>query len=326
MKLFKKTLSLLLILLSAFTPIAHADKDSEFKAQLEVLKSPIQLMLETGKANLRCGDQFYLPFIEESIIPADEFAAYKSNMKGEATTSDPSVAEVTKDGLIRILKNGKVRITYTENSKESLLDINVADEHQPLSIQNLIYIANYEYLNTAMARLPKYNKYAKWYYKKQKEVGWCSVFSSYVTNASGLPAFKHDTVDLNSLSANKAFGLLEGQVGHQWDGFHSVDRFTNIPKPGYYVIYGNRKNAYKYTHIGLVVEAAALENGKYRIRTVEGNMSNTVKSYCYLYDSSISHPKENMFELPQNERSNPLYQYTLHTNFWSVFGFCATWE
>lgn len=304
----------------------YAEKADEFQKQLDDLKSPIQSMLETGKAYLRVGDTFYLPFIEKSIIPTDQFDNYESKMSGSASVSDPNIVSVSKNGLISVLSNGNATITYKNNNQTMTLEIIADDSNQPIAIQNLIYIANYEYLSTAMNRLPKYNKYAKWYYKKKKEVGWCSVFSSYVTNASGLPTFKHDTIALDSLSANKAFGLLEGQVGNQWEGFDSVDRFTNIPKPGYYVIYGNRKNAYKHTHIGLVVDVKAVGNGFYKIRTVEGNMSNTVKSYVYLYDSKISHPKENMFETDSNDRENSLFQYTLHTDYWSVFGFCATWE
>ena len=316
-----KILALLLIIVLILPYTGLAKNEAEFNAQFAALKSPIELMLSTKNANVRVGDAFYLPFIEERIIPTDEMHSYQSKYDGSATSDNTDVAQIDENGLITIIGNGVANIEYNTQ----ILKLNVNEENQPFSIQNFIYLANYEYLSNQMQRMPKYNKYAKWYYKKKNEVGWCSVFASYITNAAGLPTFKHDTIDLTALSENKVFGLLEGQVGSQWDGYKSVDRFTNIPKPGYLVIYGNRKNGYKHTHIWIVVEAKELENGNYLIRTVEGNMSNTVKSYIYIYDSNVSHPNANMSETPEEFRENPLPQYTLHTNFWSVFGFCATW-
>ena len=93
--------------------------------------------------------------------------------------------------------------------------------------------------------------------------------------------------------------------------------------------------AYLTTHIGSVVEVEDRGGGIYAVTTVEGNMSNTVKRYTYLYDSNKSnhqittdtrkHLQENMSMLPESEHTDPLCQYELHTDHWSVFGFGATW-
>ena len=80
----------------------------------------------------------------------------------------------------------------------------------------------------------------------------------------------------------------------------------------------------------------AVGGGGNAVTTVEGNMSNTVKSYCYLYDSKKANNligvedrnklQYNMSELPAELQTDPLVQYTLHTDHWSVFGFCQTWK
>ena len=80
--------------------------------------------------------------------------------------------------------------------------------------------------------------------------------------------------------------LREGQVGNQFDGFMDMGRFVGVPKPGYLVIYVDMSNAYRTVHIGSVTDVRDMGGGVYAVTTVEGNMSNSVKSYCYLYDSN----------------------------------------
>jgi hypothetical protein len=96
------------------------------------------------------------------------------------------------------------------------------------------------------------------------------------------------------------------------------------------------RNGYRVTHIGIVVDAIPLDDGMYRITTVEGNMSNSVKSYVYLYDSNKDNHlvgvekgkklQRNMSPVAEDDREDPLPQYDLHTDYWSVFGFCETWK
>jgi hypothetical protein len=128
----------------------------------------------------------------------------------------------------------------------------------------------------------------------------------------------------------------EGQVGNQYDAFQSLGRFVGIPRPGYLVIYGELNNGYRTTHIGIVVDVQDRGDGIYQVSTVEGNMSNTVKSYTYLYDSNKDNHtvgvetglklQKNMSVLPEEEQTDPLTQYKLHTTHWCVFGFCASWQ
>ena len=198
----------------------------------------------------------------------------------------------------------------------------------------MAYVAIREFLETKQARLPKYNKYAKWYYGKKREVGWCAVFSIWCANASGSEPLKGK--DSTDVSEDATLYLKEGQVGNHYDGFSALDRFGAVPRIGYMVIYADMRNGYKVTHIGIVVDAVPLEDGIYRITTVEGNMSNSVKSYVYLYDSNKSNHlvgvekglklQRNMSQAPEDDREDPLPQYELHTDYWTVFGFCETWK
>ena len=185
----------------------------------------------------------------------------------------------------------------------------------------------------ARQRLPKYNQYAKWYYGKKKEVGWCSVFTIFCANAAGFDPIEEKTIDPEGDYTDLFF--REGQVGNQYDGFNKLGRFVGVPKPGYTVIYVDMSKAYLTTHIGSVVAVEDRGDGLYAVTTVEGNMSNTVKRYTYLYDSNCSNHQittdtrknlqENMAMLPEGEHTDPLCQYELHTDHWSVFGFGATW-
>ena len=110
----------------------------------------------------------------------------------------------------------------------------------------------------------------------------------------------------------------------------------SVPKPGYLVIYADMSNAYRTVHIGSVTDVQDLGDGLYAVTTVEGNMSNSVKSYCYVYDSNKPNHmvgveeglklQNNMSELPEQMHLDPLVQYELHTDHWSVFGFCQTWK
>lgn len=327
MKLLKKLTIYLLVALLSLIPLTtetYARTLENWEVAFNNLKLPKVEMLDSGIINIRIGDKLIFPYISTSIIPTD-LRELLPNIEGELRSSDENIVKTNEKGFIEAINNGKCEVSYTINGDVKTLKVEVSDENMPIGARNLVYNAKKEFYLNKMQRLPKFNEYAKWYYKKKKEVGWCSVFGSYIVNASGLDSYKYNTIPVDSINKYSVFGLLEGQVGHQWDGYSSVDRFVNVPKPGYYVIYGNRKNAYKYTHIGIVVDVIDLGNNKYRVTTVEGNMSNTVKSYTYVYDSTIPHPKENMFETDKNDREDSLPQYELHTEYWCVFGFCATW-
>ena len=208
------------------------------------------------------------------------------------------------------------------------------DDQLPQVIKNYLYVLNREFYSVKRAKLPKYNQYAKWYYGRKKEVGWCAVFTIYCANAAGTDPLTLKQVDYENPPAVQFFE--QGQVGHQYDGFMDLGRFVSVPKPGYLVIYADMDNGYRTVHVGSVAAVEDLGDGLYAVTTIEGNMSNSVKSYCFQYDSNKPNNmvgvekglklQWNMAELPQEKHIYPLVQYELHTDHWSVFGFCQTWK
>ena len=120
------------------------------------------------------------------------------------------------------------------------------------------------------------------------------------------------------------YGVREAAVPKLDTAFTNMERVTNIPRPGYLVIYGQR-DYYAFVHVGLVTDVVDRGDGVYQVFTVEGNMSSRIKRYCYLYDSNAKADR-NMSATPENERTEPdVFQYTPHKNNWYVNEFCQTW-
>ena len=333
---FARVLCLLLAVcfaLPAGSALAADDTAALFEAAAASLQSPMAQALETGAYTLRLHETAYVPTVAPAITPFDELPAALPPVRGTFETSDAAVVTVDDAGRMYAQGEGQATVTHHAPEGDTAFAITVAADAMPEAIKAFVYVARQEFYTVQRARLPKYNKYAKWYYGKKKEVGWCSVFTIWCANASGTEPLKEAP-----LTAVPASGLLlfrEGQVGNQYDGFQKFARFLGVPKAGYLVIYGDLSNGYRTTHIGIVVEAAPVGGGVYQVTTVEGNMSNSVKSYTFRYDSNLANHtvgvekgrklQSNMSEVPQVEQSDPLTQYKLHTDHWCVFGFGASW-
>lgn len=104
---------------------------------------------------------------------------------GPFSSSDESVVTVTDAGLMTGVAPGTATVTYQAAEGEHTYQVTVSDDALPELIKNYIYVLNREFYTVKRARLPKYNQYAKWYYGRKNEVGWCSVFTIYCANAAG---------------------------------------------------------------------------------------------------------------------------------------------
>lgn len=311
------------------------ENDELFNQALGALQTPAEEALATGVYSLRLGDSAYMPAVAPAITPYDELAArVMPAVNGTFESDDPAVVAVDATGLMQGLAEGTAAVTYRAADGDVTCAVTVSGDAMPELAKAMVYVARREFYIVRRAKLPKYNKYAKWYYGKKKEVGWCSVFTIWCANASGNQPIQEEAAQ--TVAPQSVVYFREGQVGNQYDGFFSLGRFTGIPRPGYPVIYADLSNGYRTTHIGIVVDAVDQGGGLYRVTTVEGNMSNTVKSYCYLYDSNADNHtvgvekgrrlQSNMIVLPESDQTDPLLQYKLHTDHWAVFGFGASWE
>jgi hypothetical protein len=327
-------LSLAVAILLAIGTAFAGENDALFEQAAAALLSPKALALQTGACSLRPGDTAYVPSVEPEITPFDEITTQVlPAVDGTFETSDATVLTVDATGRMTAMQEGYATVTYHASTGDVNFAVTVSATAIPQKAQAFVYVARREFYLNKKARLPKYNQYAKWYYGKKKEVGWCSVFTIWCANASGNNPVQEES--LTSVADSDVVYFREGQVGNQYDGFSKLNRFTGIPRPGYLVIYGDRDNGYRTTHIAIVVDVADRGAGIYQVTTVEGNMSNTVKSYCYLYDSNADNHtvgvekgkklQENMSALPAEEQTDPLVQYKLHTDHWCVFGFGASW-
>lgn len=333
------------LLLCLMGTMSAFGEETEYAKRLEGLQTPAEIAMATGTLQLHPGDTVCLATLSSGIIPYDEKDAAAQAAGGTVTVSDEAVLAAAEGGCITALQEGSCDAVYASAQGETTYRVTVSEDTVPFSVQNYLYVLNREYYATARARLQRYNTYAKWYYGKKKEVGWCSVFTIYCANASGNAVWRYKESNaterfpaLNYDNPPQVVYMAEGEVGHQYDAFLKMGRFGAVPKPGYLVIYADLSKAYRTTHIASVVEVEDLGNGRYVVTTVEGNMSNTVKRYTYLYDANADNHlvgadkkakreklKENMAELPLAEQTDPLVQYELHTDHWAVFGFCETW-
>lgn len=328
-------LLLLICLLVPTVSLADESRDALFDQALASLLSPAQQGEQDQAYTLRTNDSAWVPCVSPGVIPYDEQEMFVyPEVSATFSSSDEKVVAVAQNGLMTGIAAGEAVVSCEMADGTHTYTVTVSDDAMPEVIKNYIYVLNREFYSVKRARLPKYNQYAKWYYGRKKEVGWCSVFTIYCANAAGTNPIGEKEVDLANVPAVQF--LREGQVGNQYDGFFAMNRFVDVPKPGYLVIYADMDNAYRTVHIASVTDVQDLGDGRYAVTTVEGNMSNSVKSYCYLYDSTKSNHlignkdrnklQFNMSELPAEQQTDPLVQYELHTDHWSVFGFCQTWE
>ena len=326
----------LMLLASSAMAITNEERDALFDQALAGLLTPDQMADETGMFGMHPGDTAYAPCVSPGVVPFDEIGenGLQPTRSGVFTSSDESVVTVSADGLMTAVSEGEAEVVCLVDEEEYTYNVVVGEDQMPRLIHNYVYVLNREFYSVKRAKLPKYNQYAKWYYGRKKEVGWCAVFTIYCANAAGTDPLTLEEANYENPPTVQFF--QQGQVGHQFDGFMDMGRFVSVPKPGYLVIYADMDNAYRTVHVGSVTDVKDLGDGKYAVTTVEGNMSNSVKSYCFLYDSNKPNNmvgtekglklQWNMEELPEEMQTDPLVQYELHTDHWSVFGFGQTWK
>ena len=196
----------------------------------------------------------------------------------------------------------KAKPTPTPAPVEIMTD--VADT--PDIIQDLLDIAYREWETTQGKRLKKSNKYTKWWNNYTWE--WCAGFTTWCTLEAGIP--QDDEKVILATEEGSAEGIYSCKASSPTKLIHSflhMHRTTMIPQKGFIILYGEESN-YK-VHVGIVYDVQKLDNGKYRLTTIEGNMSNTVKMYIAdyepvnVYQEQNHNPKaSNLSAVPEEER------------------------
>lgn len=208
----------------------------------------------------------------------------------------------------------------------------------PEMIQEAIRIGIAEWEELGEQRLsqePKSNKFTKWW---GYACGWCGAFATYCLDMAGVPLEPTDTYrKVKPTGDNAPHGIREALQSKLFTGYKNMERITNIPMPGYLVLFGARDLASaresSLVHVGLITEVIDRGDGVYQLFTVEGNIGSTVKRYSFLYDSK-DETRHNLTLLPESEWLEPeTYHYDEprqtkrdgKTYAWYVDSFCQTW-
>jgi len=201
-------------------------------------------------------------------------------------------------------------------------------EDMPLEARNFVLLARAQFEKHDWAKLPKNNEYTKWFYRDNREIGWCSVFQIWCAYHSGvqLVKYKQDV----QVEGGDVISAMEGRVGNVYYAFEQhgrwqqADQMEAIPKPGYLVIYGVRGST-PYTHVAIVESVKELGDGMYELTTIEGNINTSVRRMNYRYDATPKQKYYNMFRIPDEEITQENCQYKLQKDSWYITGFCGTW-
>ena len=145
----------------------------------------------------------------------------------------------------------------------------------PQTIIDLLDLARSELEEVNGKELKKKNKYTKW--RNNYEYGWCGGFVTWCMLELGIPQQEKNKTEKKEVSG--LVHVKEAGVGKLYDGYLRMNRVTSVPQKGFIAVFGNANKKYvkagatPYYHVGLVYDLQLLENGKYRMTTIEGNVS-----------------------------------------------------
>jgi len=170
----------------------------------------------------------------------------------------------------------------------------------PEEIRQVLDIAYNEWETLNGKRLKDVNKFTEWR-GKGVGFGWCGGYITWCMIQAGIPMQELQKFEEGPVEG--IYHVKEASVGKLLRGYQMMGRSTNVPQPGFLLVYGVRKSANKTVHVGLVYDVQELGNGKYRITTLEGNMSKRVKMYIHDYDMYAEDKTLNLSKVPEEERT-----------------------
>ena len=194
------------------------------------------------------------------------------------------------------------------------VEINTSPVTPPESIQKVLDIAYTEWETLAGKTLKRTNKYTEWR-GKGVSFGWCAGYVTWCMIEAGIEMYEKEHFLETDNDTEEGFYPAEGVihvkeagVGNLLQGYQRMNRTTMVPQPGFILVYGCSYN--RTIHVGLVYDVIDLGGGKYRITTLEGNMSNRVKMYIRDYDMNVeidtnNRKSTNLSEIPEADRTLP---------------------
>jgi hypothetical protein len=262
--------------------------------------------------------------LQLEMHPGETMAAPAAD-KWEST--DAQVAAVDEKGNITAVSEGDCQILLTTGGATTTYELTVDDNIPTELMKKAIAIAENEFVTLDLKGIKRANKYTKWYSGKDGVAfGWCGAFVGWCFEEAGVPMSRVGKAE--KVADDLTYAIGEAAVGKILKGYQKMERTTNIPRPGYMVIYSVTNKSYNNIHTGLVADVEDLGDGRYLLTTVEGNVSSTVKKYQYYYDSSeeATQKQENMQALPSDMQLEEKICYKLHSEDWFVKVFCQTYK
>lgn len=153
----------------------------------------------------------------------------------------------------------------------------------PEEIRQVLELAYSEWETLNGKTLKKVNKYTEWR-GKGIGFGWCGGYITWCMIQQGIAM-----QPLQQMEEGPVEGIVhvkEASVGKLLRGYQMMNRSTNIPQPGFLLVYGCSYN--KTIHVALVYDVQELGNGRFRLTTLEGNMGNRVKMFVHDYDMNVT--------------------------------------
>ena len=208
----------------------------------------------------------------------------------------------------------------------------------PEVIHNMVDIAYREWDELHGKTLKKSNKYTKW--RNNYTWEWCAGFVTWCMLEAQVPQEEQQTI--LSWEEGPVDGILHCKAAapaRLLEAYSHMRRTTMIPQKGYIILYGEDYN--KTVHVGIVYDVQKLEDGRYRLTTIEGNMGNTVRMYMFDYDADKEFSYKNKYpdnsnvsaipEEEQTEETTKYKTYSIHVKSknkkkpWYVTCFLAPW-
>ncbi len=211
----------------------------------------------------------------------------------------------------------------TPTPAPAVIPTEVIDE-VPETIQRLLDLAYSEWEELGGKALKRSNKYTKW--RNNYEWGWCGGFITWLTIQLDIPQEVWTKIEDGDVDG--IVHVHEAGVGKLLTGYMRMRRVTDIPQKGFIVVYG-KKGSGGLIHVGLIYDVEDLGNGKYRLTTIEGNMSNTVKMYVHDYDRNAEKKTKNLSAIPEAERTEEesrSFSYKLQGKDWYINMFLMPWD